>query len=177
MAEPLRPDATRTYLRANWVFVPTIASATLAPTVAEVSGASALDFTNIAFSDGAPVPSATTNRVRENRRFGDAATGEFIGETTHEGGEITYAFAPQAAAAADGKKMWEKIPGGTTGYLVRRMGVDKATAFAAGQFVDVWPVEFGPSRPADSGDGEAAQAAAIATYAVGTPKYNVAVLV
>lgn len=176
MPEPLRPTATKLYLRENWVFVPTIASASLAPTVAEVTGASALDFTNITFADGAPEPSQSTNRVRETRRFGDASTGEFIGETTHEGGELTYAFAPQAVAASDGKKMWEKIPEGTTGYLVRRQGVAKATAFSAGQFVDVWPVEFGPSRPAKTGDGEAAQAAAIATYAVGSPKYNVAVL-
>ena len=143
MPEPLRPTATKLYLRENWVFIPTIASATYAPTVAEITGASALDFTNIVFANGAPEPSSATNRVREERRLGDASLGEFIGETTHEGGEMTYQFAPQAAAASDGKKMWEKIPEGTTGFLARRQGVAKATAFAAGQFVDVWPVEFG----------------------------------
>lgn len=178
MPEPLRPAANKVYARENWIYVPTIASATKAPTVAEATGASALDVTNIVFADGAPAPSMTTNRVKQNRRLGDTQLAEFIGETSHEGGEVTYQFDPQAAAASDGKKAWEKIPAGTTGFLVRRLGVGKAAAVAAGQFVDSYPVEFGPSQPTKSGDGEAAETAARCTFAItAAPAFNVAVLV
>lgn len=178
MTEPTRPAATKLYLKENWVFVPSggIASATLAPTVAEITAGTVLDFTNIVFDDGAPEPGMTTNRVREKARYGDASTGEFIGETSHEGGDMTYVLNPQGAAGSSGKKMWEKIPEGTTGFLVRRQGIGKATAFAAGQFIDNWPVEFGPSKPVKAGEREAAQGAAMCTYAVGTPAFNIAVL-
>lgn len=178
MAEPLRPTANKVYARENWIFIPTIASAVLAPTVAEATGASALDVTNIVFADGAPAPSMTTNRVKQNRRLGDTQLAEFIGETSHEGGEVTYQFDPTAATSTDGVKLWEKIPEGTTGYLAHRMGVPKATAIAAGQFLAaVYPVEFGPSTPIKSGDGEAAETAARCTFAVtGRPAFKVAVL-
>lgn len=165
MAEPLRPAATKTYGKENWVFVPTIANIT-APTTAEVTALSALDITNIAFADGAPAPTKNTNLATQNRRLGDTTETQFVGTTSYTGGDMTYQFAPQAAAASDGVKLWETIPEGTTGYLVRRLGVAKSTALAAGQFVDVYPVEFGPSMPTKSGDAESAEAAAAVTFAI-----------
>lgn len=174
MTEPIRPAATKTHGRENWVFVPTIASIA-APTALEVSGASSLDITNIVFADGAPNPTQNTNRVTQNRRLGDTTVPEFIGDTTYQGGDLTYAFAAQAASGSDGKKLWEKIPEGTTGYLVRRMGIARSTAPTAGQFVSVFPVEFGPSMPTKNGDGESGEAAAMVSFAVtSAPAFNVA---
>jgi hypothetical protein len=180
MAEPLRPAAAKLYGRENWIFVPTIASATLAPTVAEASGASSLDITNIAFSDGAPSPSKNTNLAEQQRRFGDTATYQFVGTTTYGGGDVTYQFDAQGAAASDPVKAWEKFSnasGTVTGYFVNRQNVGKATAITAGQFVHVYPVEIGPSMPVKSGDGEGAEGAAVATFAItSAPAFKVAVL-
>lgn len=177
MTEPIRPAATKTHGRENWIFVPTIASTTLAPTVAEITGASSLDITNIVFQSASPNPSQNTNRVTQERRFGDTVVAEFIGDTTYQGGDITYAFGAQDASGSNGKKLWEKIPAGTTGYLVRRMGIARATTPIAGQFVDVFPVEFGPSMPTKQGDGEASEAAAMCSFAVNAaPAFEVAVL-
>lgn len=171
MAEPLRPTPAKLYGRENWIFVTTLASAS-APTATELNAASSLDITRIVFSDGAPSPSQSTNLVEQNRRFGDTVMTQFVGTTTYAGGEMTYALDPQSAAASDPKKLWEKIPAGTTGYLVRRQNVARATAPAAGQFVDVFPVEFGPSMPTRSGDGESAEGAAVCTFAVtGEPQF------
>lgn len=164
MTEPLRPSATKTHGRENWIFVPAIADIA-APTVAEITGASALDITRIVFADSGQ-PAQSTNRVNSQRRLGDTTTSEFIGDTTYTGGDITYALDPQAASGEDGKKLWEKIPEGATGYLVRRLGIARATAPTAGQFVDVFPVEFGPSMPTKVGDAESAEAGAMATFAV-----------
>lgn len=177
MAEPSRPNAIPTFGKKNWIFVPTIASATLAPTVAEATGASALDFSRIAFASGAPAPTQNTNRVTAEARYADTTQPENIGLTQYQGGEMTYQFDPQSAAASTGKKMWEKIPEGTTGFLVQRLGLSRATAVIAGQFVNVYPVAFGPSLPTEVGDAESAEAAATVTYAITSPPaFNLAVL-
>lgn len=171
MAEPLRPTSNKTFGRENWIFVPTIAgySTGTGPTVAEITGASSLDITRIAFADGAPATTQTTNRVKQNRRLGDTTVTEFIGETDYEGGDMTYLLDPQAVAGSDGKKAWEKFlnsSGTITGYLVRRLGVGRAVTPVAGQFVDVYPVEIGPSIPTTTGDAESAETAATATFAI-----------
>lgn len=180
MAEPLRPTAAKLYGRENWIFVPTIASGTLAPTVAEITGASSLDITNIVFQDGAPAPSQATNVVDQNRRFGDTTVAQFVGTTTYGGGEFTYQFNAQGAAASDPVLAWEKFlnsSGTVTGYFARRQNVTKSTTPAAGQFVDVYPVEIGPSMPTRSGDGESAEGAAVATFAVtSAPAFKKAIL-
>lgn len=178
MAEPLRPTPASTYGKENWVFVPTIASGTLAPTVAEISGASALDITNILFADTGK-PSQSTNRVTAERRLGDTVLAEFIGATTLTGGELHYQHDPQSAAASNGKKAYEKFTAaGTTGYLVQRQGTAKATAYAAGQFVNVYPAQIGPSFPSDAGDAESGEAGMVATFAITsvTPAINIAIL-
>lgn len=175
MTEPLRPAATKTYGKENWVFVPTIASATLAPTAAEYTAGT--DISRIVFADGAPAPTQATNRASASRRYADTEQYEFIGSTQYTGGDIVYQFGPQGAAASDAVKLWETIPTGTTGFLVRRMGIARATAGAAGQFVDIFPVEFGPSMPVDHGDAEASEAAAMATFAVtSAPAFKKAIL-
>jgi hypothetical protein len=180
MAEPLKPAANKTYGRENWIFVPTIASAALAPTVAEVTGASSLDITRIAFRDGAPNITQNTNLVEQQQRLGDTDTFEFIGTTKYSGGVMDYQFDPQGAAASDGVKLWEKIqnaPGTVTGFLVRRLGVGRAVTPIAGQFIDAIPVEFGPSLPGKKGDGESAETSAQCSFAVtAKPAFKVAIL-
>lgn len=181
MAEPLRPAANKTYGRENWIFVPTIASAALAPTVAELTGASSLDITRIAFADGAPNPTQSTEVVEQQSRVGDTETYEFVGSTKYSGGTMDYQFNPQGAAASDGVKLWEKLQnvGGATvsGFLVRRLGVGRAVTPAAGQFVDAYPVEFGPSIPGKKGDGANGETSAQNTFAItAQPAFKVAVL-
>lgn len=171
MAEPLRPAATKTYGRKNWLWIPTWAGYTAGtgPTVAEITSASGLDITRIAFADGAPAPTQSTNLVDQQKRLGDTSTVQFVGDTTHTGGQMEYAMASQAAALADGVKLWELIPAGTTGFLVRRLGVARATTPIAGQFVTGWAVEFGPSLEIEKGEGEAAESGAQCTFAVTSP--------
>lgn len=178
MAEPLRPAPAKTYTRENWIFIPTIASVTLAPTVAEATAAAALDVTNMAFADSAPAPEINTNLVEQNRRLGDAALFQFIGTSTFTGGQVTFQFNSQGAALSDAVKAWEKFSaGGVTGFMANRMNVPKATAVAAGQFLHVYPCEFGPFMPVKSGDGEGAEEAMRGSWAItSTPAFKIAVL-
>lgn len=174
MAEPLRPTARKTFGKTNWIFVTTLASQT-APSAADVNAATGIDVTRILFASTGK-PTQSTNRVTNERRLGDTKTYEFIGITNVTGGDMLYAFDPQGAAASDGKKFFEKIPDGTTGFLIERKGLGRAVTPAAGQFVNVYPVEFGPSFPAEAGDAEAAEAAMTVTFAVtGDPTINAAI--
>lgn len=180
MAEPLRPASSKTYGKKNWVFVPTISASTngegAAPSATEATAASTLDVTLMALADAAFTPTKSTNRAKQNRRYGDTKVYEFIGETSWEGGEFGFAVQPQAAAGADGKKALEKFTEGTTGFMVQRLGVARSTALAAGQFVNVYPVEVGPCQITEAGDGESAEAAGYTTIAVtGEPAMGVAI--
>lgn len=164
MAEPIRPTAAKIYGRENWVLIPTVANIN-AITVTEWNAATSLDITRIAFAETGK-PSQSTNRVTSARRLGDTKQYERIGTSSVTGGDILYAFDPQAAAGSDGKKLFEKIPEGTTAVLAQRRGIARATAAAAGQFYNAYPVEFGPSFPAEAGETEAAEAAMSAAFAV-----------
>lgn len=167
MAAPIRPAASKAFQREKWVFVPTIADIA-EPTVTEVTAGTVLDISCYLFASTAK-PSQSTNLVTAERRLCDGADYQQVGTTTYSGGEMTAAFDPQAAALSDGKKAYEKFPAGTTGYLVRRLGINVQTDLAATQFVDVFPVEFGPGMPMPSSDGEEQEAVITQSFAVTGP--------
>src|SRR5690349_20072716 len=148
MAEPIRPTAAKTFGRTNWIYVPTIAN-TAAPTAAEVNSASGLDITNMLYADQFDGVTAEPSRVAAPRRIGDTESYEGFGTTTYGIGDLVYSFDPQAAGGSNGKKAYEKFPAGTSGYLVRRSNVAKATTPAAGQFVSIYPVTFGAQLEVD----------------------------
>lgn len=167
MAAPIRPASSKAYGREKWVYVPTIAN-TSAPTVAEVTAVSVLDISCYLYESSAR-PTGSTNLVDRERRICDTTTFQQVGTTTYAGGEMVASLDPQAAALSDGKKAWEKFPEGTTGYLVRRLGTVVATDLAAGQFVDVYPVEFGAPIPGTVGDGESRENSFTSTFAITGP--------
>jgi hypothetical protein len=170
MAAPIRPAASKAYGREKWVFVSTIADIN-APTVSEVTAGTTLDISCYLYESSAR-PGATTNLVDRERRICDTTTFQQVGTTTYSGGEMVASLDPQAAALSNGKKAWEKFPEGTTGYLVRRLGIAVATDLAAGQFVDVFPVEFGVPVPGTTGDGESRENSFTSTFAItSTPAF------
>jgi hypothetical protein len=157
MAAPTRPTPTKAFGAEKWSFVPTIAN-TAAPTLAEVNAAGALDVTKMFFASSAR-PDASANLAKAERRLGDVESFEFVGETSYTMGEVRYSFNPQGAALSTGVLAFEKLPQGTTGFLVRRLGINRDTDYATGQFVSVFPVEFGPQVETTEGDGESAEVA------------------
>lgn len=177
MTAPINPAAISLFGRDNWYFVTTVASALFVPTAAEVNNASSLDVTDMLFADTGQ-PSQATNLVTQERRYGTTTQAQFIGTTQLTGGELHYQHDPQSAAGTNGKKAFEKFGGiaGTTGFLVQRQGIAKATTPAIGQFVNCYPVQIGPSFPSPAGDGESGEAGMTVTFAVtsNAPAINVA---
>lgn len=165
MAAPINPGSTKTFGKEKWAFVSTIATPASPSAGTEVNAASSLDISCFLYDDF-DRPGKNTNTVTKKRRVCDTVQYQQIGVTQFSGGELTYSVDPQAVAGSNGKKAFEKLPAGTTGYLVRRLGIDVNTDFASGQFVDVFPVEVGPQLPGNMGDGETAEAGITQTFVI-----------
>jgi hypothetical protein len=177
MTAPTRPNGVQAFGKENWWYTPTIASGALAPTVAEVGSASGIQLTGYLYADGFDGVTAEPSRNAAPRRLADTQTYEALGTTAFSVSDLTYSFDPQAAAASAPKKAKEVLPEGTSGFLVRRQGIDRNTNIAAGQFVDVIPVSFGPQIPVNTSTDESAEVAIRQPVTVtGAPAINVAVL-
>jgi len=168
MTAPTRPASTKAFGTEKFSFVATIATITAPSLATEINAAGSLDVSCYLF-DSSDRPTQNTNRITRERRVCDTVQFEQIGITTMQGGNLMYALDPQAAAGATGKKAWEKFVAGATGFLVRRAGIDVNTDYAAGQFVDVIPIEVGPHFDVKVGDGESAEWAGTNAFAITGP--------
>ena len=174
MAAPVRPASSKALQNRKFAFVQTIANIN-APTAAELSAASALDISCYAYNSS-DRPSQNVNRVTAPERVCDGALYERLGSVTYSGGTLHVAWDPQGAAGSAGKAAWAKLAGQTTGFLVERDGKGYATDFTAGDFVNVWPVEFAQPFPSHEGDGDSAENSFDSAYGVtGPPALNVAI--
>lgn len=175
MAAPIRPASTKAFQFEKWVWVPAVANIN-APTAAEMTAATGLDISCYLF-DSTGRPAQNVNRVTKERRICDGAQYEQIGIVTYTGGTMMYAVDPQAVAATNGKKAFEKFPAGTAGFLVRRLGLAVNTDLATGQFVSIFPVEFAEPMETTAGDGEAAEVAISQEFAItGPPSFIKAIV-
>jgi hypothetical protein len=139
MPTPLTPTGIKVQGRIRITFAPT--GSLTAPSLAIMTGATALDVSNIFYEDSW-APSKETNKGSAPRRLGTAQVWEQGGITNHSLGDLRYQIDPQGAALSDGKKAYEKFPEGTVGYFYWRFGMSVDTDFAIGQFVQVAPVQL-----------------------------------
>lgn len=79
----------------------------------------------------------------DDRRHGSKETYEKLGRTKRTIDNLIYVADPQAAPAAADNEAYETFKEGITGFLCHRLGVDVATAPAATQKWDIYPVQFG----------------------------------
>ena len=138
MAAPLTPTGVKVQGKIRLAFAPT--GSLTAPSLAVITGVTALDVSNIFYEDSW-APSKETNKGNSPRRLGTTQQFEQSGITNHSLGNLRYMVDPQAAAASDGKKAYEKFPEGTVGFFYERLALDVNTDFALGQFVRVIPVQ------------------------------------
>lgn len=175
MAAPIKPQKKTANGKDSWWLVPAIADQD-APTLTEVNAVTGLNISCYLLAEQEGV-TGTTEKVALARLLCETTTTEGIGETTFSMADVQIVFDPQAASGSDGKKAWEKIKDGFTGFAVRRQGVralDDA-AVTEGQFLDVVPVEFGQAIPGKSAtDASGIYTATAAVAVTGTPSFNVA---
>lgn len=164
MAAGLRPAGTKAYRQTRIILVKDAAYNPASPSLAILTGASALDVTNM-FYESSATPSTSTNLVTAPRRVGDGTSYQRVGEAQAQLGEVRYSFDPQAAALSNGKKAFEFLPELTSGYYVTVMGLPDNGTLAVGAFATSRPFEAGPQDETTEGDGEASEVAIVQTLA------------
>lgn len=134
------PDGVVTQGMASLWFLPAIANLT-APKVlvSEFSAASAINLTGMIEGFGVNADQSSGTDVR----YGSTQVYQIPGRVTlSPSGTLNYVYDPQNPTSATyGAYLGLKL--NTKGYLVNRLGVAVATAPAATQTVDVYPVQFG----------------------------------
>ena len=179
MVAPTKPQLVTSNGKESFWFVPAVAS-TSAPTALEVNAVTGLNISCYLWADFEG-PTGSTGKVTLPRLLCELTQYEANDVTTFTAADLDFAFAPQAAAASDGKKAWDKFKaGGLSGFLVRRQGItaDQAAPEAiAGQFVDVMPVDIGKAVPGKTSTDASGVYRATAPVAItGEPAFNVAVV-
>lgn len=140
MAAPLTPTGVKVQGNIKTIFVPTLNAA--APSLATLTATDALEVTNIFYADSGRYTKDTSTGTAP-RRLGSKKVWEQAGTTNESfSGAMRYVVDPQAAAGSDGKKAYEKLTEGTTGYLFEVPGIDTDTDLAVGQFGRAIPVKF-----------------------------------
>lgn len=168
MAAPVRPAGVKAFGKEKWAFVPAIATQAT-PKVTEITAVGALDVSCYLYDTSAE-PAVNQNRVTPPPRICDTVQYERMGLANMQGGDIFYAVDPQAATGSTGKKAFETLPEGTTGFLVRRLGISVNTDFAVGDFVTVFPVELGHQLVTKVGQAEATEVAVQQGFAITGPE-------
>ena len=155
MAAPINPNGVGVQGNIKVIWVETIANKE-APTAAEINAGTSLDVSYYLYENGW-APGVTSNRVSAPRRLASTTVTERFGTTTETLGDLIYLVDPQAAAGSDGKKAYEALIEGSTGYFVERPGDDADTDIAAGDFVIVRPVQLGRQLITGDPSDEAAE--------------------
>lgn len=169
MAAGLRPPGTKAYRQKRIILVKDAAYDPDAPSLALLTGSSALDVTNMFYASSAR-PSTTTNTVTAPPRVGDGTMYQRVGRSQSEIGEVRYSFDPQAAALSEGKKAFEFLPALTTGHYVTVYGQPDDGTLAVGDFVTSRPFEAGEQDEVEEGEEEAAEVAIVQTLVPTGPK-------
>lgn len=177
MVAPSKPQLVTSNGKDSWFFVPAIANKT-APTIVELNAAAGLNISCYLFAEFEGV-TPNTGKVTLPRLLCEVNQYEANDVTTFTAGDLDFAMAPQAAAATDGKKAWDKFKaGGLSGFLAQRQGVvadQSAPEATAGQFFNIIPVDIGKAIPGKTSVGADGVYHAVAPVAVtGEPSWNVA---
>ena len=128
-------------VQVHWV--PTLADPNN-PTVAEISGAGALDISCYLTADGLSLSADQTTTT--NRRLCSKQEYTIGGTITWSIGALRYVWDPQGLYT-DTHDAYDALTPDSSGYLVVRWGRDAETALASGDVVDVFAVTLGEQVP------------------------------
>lgn len=137
MALPITPAGVKAQRKLAIGWAPTIASGTLAPTVAEITVTITCDIIGEQGLTADQTKGSPPMRLCEDQKY------ELLGATTYSVPDLKYVVNPQSPADTN-YKAFLTLVAGTSGFLVFRYGLDaKSTDWVAAQKVDVAPVTLG----------------------------------
>lgn len=145
------PEATKSLGNTTLVAVVTIADMDAPSLATEINAGTSVIGSCFLYAD--VVASGETNKGTAPTRACEKTEREEFGRTKYSIQDIQYVYDPQAGAT-DENEFKDLLEPDTELYLVERMGLDKDTALAAGQKVNVHHVRVGPQNRTKTGDGE-----------------------
>jgi len=148
MTLPVFPPGVPTLGLSTVGFAPSIASPTLAPTLAEITKTVSCDFVGPFGFGGEQSTGNAPARLCTKRQF------ERLGRFTPQIDDLKYVFNPQNPTSIQ-YQAYLTFKQGVSGFLILRLGLDAETDdWSAGEFVDVAPVTFGRQmkEPVDPDD-------------------------
>jgi hypothetical protein len=158
------------------IYVPTLANPAT-PDVSSEVGTAVATALNLGYAFRGFSPSAEQG-TSEDVRLASVQTFESPGRVKPTIDDVTYVYDPQAPADTADNVHYETLKPGVTGYLIDRRGLGAAVAPAAGQIVDVYPIQCGAQRrvavdpSAEGGKFEIIQK----FFITGTVRYDVALV-
>lgn len=152
----LYPEATQVYGNTSVVVIQELTD-TSAPyqvsLATDINDSTTVNVSCFLYSGG--VGTSTTNKGEAPRRLCTKSVLQQFGSTTYEVTDLQYTYDPQAALSDPNNKARQALVEGTEVWLAVRRGLDaQDTAYAAGQYVDLWHVRLGPQNKTQTGDGE-----------------------
>lgn len=147
------PTATKSQGNISVTVVQSIAVLTAPDLSSEINAGSSVDVSCFLYAGG--TGAVTTNKGDAPRRICTTSQLEEFGNTTYDVNDLQYVYNPQADGTDAANKAKATLTEGASVYLLIRNGLDaQHTAYAAGQFCDVWHVKLGPQNRGMTGDGE-----------------------
>lgn len=143
------PDGIAALGNAALWYLPAVANKA-APTIAEFTAGINISCGIDGFAPTGEQASAPVTRYCSTSSF------ETPGRVTMTGPTIEFAYDPQDPAAPE-FEWYSTITSGVTGFLANRLGMPYATAIAATQVVNIFPIAAGPRIPVPvdaSADGQ-----------------------
>lgn len=146
MAVPTKPPLKSAFGTDGWGFCLAVANINV-PTLVELNAATGFNLSCSLFGDTQEGFTATTEKVTLPRLLCETTTYQSNGATNYEMADLMVSYDPQSAAASVGKKAWETLVDGISGFLWQRQGVIATSDLATGQFVNILPVQLGVKTP------------------------------
>ena len=174
MAAPVVATRKRALAMESWGFVPAIADLA-APTVAELTAVGGFNLSCSVLGDQEGV-TGSTEKLSLPRLLCEDKEFDILGSTKVSLGDLRVVWDPQSATGSDGRKAWETLTDNITGFLWRRQNIPAKDDIAAGQKVDIFPVQLGVKIPDKTGtDNTAIFAFTQAVGITGDPEFQAAV--
>ena len=135
------PVATKTQGNDKLVFVTTLANPAAPSIATEINAASSVEGTLAMYGSWRPTTNVNTGQAPP--RIGTTVQLPQEGNAQLQAIPVTYPHDPSKPDTDPNNKLKALLTEGTELYVVVRKGVDKDTAWAAGDTVDVWHVRCG----------------------------------
>jgi hypothetical protein len=147
------PEATQVYGNTSVTVVQTMAVPSAPDLSTDINAVTSVNVSCFLYSGG--VGTSTTNKGEAPARLCTTSRLQNFGTTTYEVTDLQYTYDPQAALSVEANDARNVLTEGSEVYLVIRRGLNaQDTAYAAGQYVDVWHVRLGPQNKTQTGEGE-----------------------